>query len=805
MDIAAIFLKILNMSFVGAVIVSIVLWVRLLYRMLPKKYLCILWCIVLIRLLCPFTFPTLGIGNPIQEPIPSNIMEVQQPYIASEIEVIDNTVNYVLEQNFTPNKDQFKESMSPIQLAMTIGAFVWIVGIAVMLIYTAWKLFHFYKWVNEAIPDKELGNRIYRCAVETPVVTGVFKPRIYLPYALQEPQLTHVLAHEKMHIRRKDHWLKFLFYIAVIVHWFNPFVWIAYRLLERDMEMACDEAVLEKLGAEEKMKYCESLLELASSKNHFVGNPVAFGESDVKKRIKNLLNYEKPVVWLSVIAVVVIICTAVRCLNGPQEGEINKTSTVAEMTGVEYPLTKEAVEDVLSQVDLPCVVSEEEYNSEIRTSLDLRDEEGRMIAGIASNGVGNDRFLGITLIGYLHAAEASVYLPEDKWEELIHFATLLYGFEDKNVVYNDFIENFEEESIVMELEYTAEPYSEYVKQYEWLKSYGNINCQIKVQETKDGIREINSIAFYNVAAYSTANSEMACRNFFYYMFTSNAGRYKAYEEATGGKYDPLNRDEAFLESEYSGIYLNQYKDRVTENCLENMEGLGYFTLVDYLAAKADAQVQVLNASLTEADETKEERTHKLYYYTVTLGCEKDDQVKEFDVSGQIGVQLMVNGWKVYDFLLGDAEALSIYVTGESVYRDSPAIPMEIDAPNINISLDSSGTYVVHIEDEGYGPKMPVYMDVSFALDEKGNILQDSEDVEYGTGTDAKYGSVSVYLNDESQNTKFVWLTIHNVEIYSDRGEFLMNAEFEYELMFRFDTQTLRIFDLEKNGDNIVNF
>ena len=141
MNLADIFLKILNMSFTGAVVAVIILWVRLLYRMLPKKYLCILWCVVLLRLLCPFTFPEMGIGQPIQEPIPSNIMETAEPYIASEIEVIDNTVNNVLKENFTPSAEQqFKQSMSPLQQAMTIGAFAWIAGIVVMLTFTVCKL-----------------------------------------------------------------------------------------------------------------------------------------------------------------------------------------------------------------------------------------------------------------------------------------------------------------------------------------------------------------------------------------------------------------------------------------------------------------------------------------------------------------------------------------------------------------------------------------------------------------------------------------------------------------------------------------
>ena len=338
-----IFVKLLNMSFAGTVAAVMIMWLRFLYHVLPKKYLCILWCVVLIRLLCPFTFPELGIGRPIQEPIPSNIMEVSEPYIASEIEVIDHAVNHVLEQRFIPEAGA---SVNPMQIAMTVGTYVWIAGMIGMLIFTTWKLFRFCMIVREGIPDKKLEKRVFRCGVSTPVLTGVIKPRIYLPFSLTEPQLSHVLIHENMHIKRKDHIVKLLFYIALIVHWFNPFVWISYRLLERDMEMACDEAVLERLGTDEKKNYCESLLNLADSKNHFVGNPVAFGESDVKARIKNVLNYRKPHFGISAIAIIILIYAALSCLTGPKESNI-------EMNDVEYPLTKEVVDEAFAQVDLP--------------------------------------------------------------------------------------------------------------------------------------------------------------------------------------------------------------------------------------------------------------------------------------------------------------------------------------------------------------------------------------------------------------------------------------------------------------------
>lgn len=563
-------------------------------------------------------------------------MEISEPYIASEIEVVDNAVNSVLEKNFTPDAG---DSANPLQIIIPIGAFLWCAGMIVMLTFTMWRLFRFHKWVTEAVPDCDLGKGIYRCMLETPVVAGIVKPRIYLPFWLQEPQLSHVLTHEKMHIKRKDYLLKLLFYIAVIIHWFNPFVWISYRLLERDMEMACDEAVLKKFGRGEKTNYCESLLNLADSKNHFIGNPVAFGESDVKVRIKNVLNYQKPRFWLSMVAVVILIITALNCLNGPKDGKEYAVSMVTEMNSVDYPLTKEAVEEAFAQVDLPGVISEEEYDSAIRTSIDIRDEENRLIAGIASNGDGDKRFLGMTLIPYLHSGAATVCLPEEKWEDIVCFATLLYGFEDKSMVYNDFIENYEGESIHTEYQRDEEPY--YKHRYEWLKSYGNVSCKIEVCVATDGTREIQTIGFYNSPEYSARNSEMAAKNFMYNLFTSIPGRYEAY-----------------LESGDNFPYLNRFADRATEKCLQHMEDKGYYTLIDEYADQAGVQIRFVNAVLS--DVVNGDKDIADYLYTATLTQEKEGEIDEFTVEGEICVVNMLNGWKVDSFQINDTEAIVLW-------------------------------------------------------------------------------------------------------------------------------------------------
>ena len=730
-----IFVKLLNMSFAGTVAAVMIMWLRFLYHVLPKKYLCILWCVVLIRLLCPFTFPELGIGRPIQEPIPSNIMEVSEPYIASEIEVIDHAVNHVLEQSFIPEAGA---SVNPMQIAMTVGAYVWIAGMIGMLIFTTWKLFRFCMIVREGIPDKTLEKRVFRCGVSAPVVTGVIKPRIYLPFSLTEPQLSHVLIHENMHIKRKDHIVKLLFYIALIVHWFNPFVWISYRLLERDMEMACDEAVLEKLGTDEKKNYCESLLNLADSKNHFVGNPVAFGESDVKARIKNVLNYRKPHFGISAIAIIILLYAALSCLTGPKEANI-------EMNDVEYPLTKEVVDEAFAQVDLPGIVSEETYDSEIRTSLTIRDEEERLVASVASNGDGDKRFLGITWIGYLRAGAASVYLPEEKWEDMIGFATLLAGFEDKSIIYKDFIESYEYQSIVTEYQYDEEPYT--AKSFEWLKFYGDLTCQIEVGVATDGTKEISSISFFNTPEYSTINSEMAAKAFLNYLFLSIPERYEKYVEATGGKYDLANIDEKFLESEYSAAYLTHYKGRVTDDCLQMMEKQGYFTLIDYLASKANSQVRFYNATFTQGDDVNGDKDVECFRYTATVSNEKDGKIENFNVTGTISVANMLNGWNVMEFMIDDLETLDRYIIGYRTGDESKMVYVKItDSLYYSTDKDVSDEVIESIDENAIDS--PYIGTIQSIVD---STIQPKEDLQANFGkTGAEvvfYGSgIAVYMD-----------------------------------------------------------
>ena len=343
--------------------------------------------------------------------------------------------------------------------------------------------------------------------------------------------------------------------------------------------------------------------------------------------------------WCNVL--ITLLCMLVLCSCGKS----NVTEEVI-INPSQYPLTKEIVDEAFKKVDLPGIVSEERYDSAVRTSINIRDEENRLIAGIASNGDGEKRGLFVTLVPYLRSGAASITLPEEKWEELIEFTALLYGFTDETIVYNDFIKHYEENAIYTEHQHDQEPY--YKEQYEWIKSYGDVTCQIKAAVATDGTKDIHGISFFNTSEYSTIISELTAKNFLYNQFTSSSGRYENY-----------------LQSEDDAMYLNRYADKVTENCIQNMSNAGYFTMVDSYAYKANSQVQFINAVLTESEETKEDKNTCKYLYTATLNCEKDGEIKEFTVQGSISVANYLNGWMVYDFLLSDKATLEKNITGEN--------------------------------------------------------------------------------------------------------------------------------------------
>lgn len=311
------FLKLLNMSITASWLILAVLCIRLLFRKIPKWVTCLLWGVVAIRLIFPFSIESQFSLQPSAEPIKSStIVEGDVvpfvPSIDSNLGIVESTVNPVLAETFAY---QESESVAPLQIFTGIAGSVWLCGMLALLIFAAASMIRLRLSVREAVLYKE---NIYICdAVKSPFILGVIKPRIYLSSALNEEEMDYIIAHEKAHLRRKDNLWKPFGYLLLCIYWFNPLCWIAYIMLCKDIELACDEKVIKDMSFGDKKEYSRVLLSCASQRRLVLVCPLTFGEVGVKERVKSVLNYKRPAFWVTVIAVVVCVIVAICFLTNP--------------------------------------------------------------------------------------------------------------------------------------------------------------------------------------------------------------------------------------------------------------------------------------------------------------------------------------------------------------------------------------------------------------------------------------------------------------------------------------------------------
>ena len=323
------FLKVVNMSISASWIVLAVLLLRLLLKKAPKWISVLLWGIVAVRLICPFSIESVMSLIPSAETINPEIMVDNAPVIDSDFPVIDGIENPVIDgienpminstdtpvdrDPVTPVPDT--TPTNPVQTAIPVLSAVWLVGIAGMLAYTVISYFRVKGKIGTAI---RLRDNIFQSErVVSPFVLGLIKPKIYLSFHTNGQDMEYVIAHENAHIRRKDHWWKPIGFFILTLHWFNPLLWLGYVLLCRDIELACDEKVIKELDFQQKADYSQALLNCSVNRRIIAACPLAFGEIGVKERVKSVLNYKKPAFWIIVVAIVASIVTAICFLTDP--------------------------------------------------------------------------------------------------------------------------------------------------------------------------------------------------------------------------------------------------------------------------------------------------------------------------------------------------------------------------------------------------------------------------------------------------------------------------------------------------------
>ena len=311
---AAVFLKLLNLSISASWLVLAVLVLRLVSKRSPKWMNVLLWGMVALRLMLPFSIESALSLIPSAETLSPEVVRFDPaPTITSGVEFIDNAVNPSLSESFAAAP---LASVNPLYVWTYLAGWVWLIGLGAMLLYALVSYLRLRRRVSVSLCVRE---NIYLCdAISSPFILGVVKPRIYLPSGLDEVQRQNVLSHERAHLARRDHWWKPLGFALLAVYWFNPVLWLAYALLCRDIELACDERVIRTMDESAVKTYSTVLLACSMPRKAVITCPLAFGEVGVKERVRNALRYKKPAFWVIAASVAVCVVVAVCFLTNPR-------------------------------------------------------------------------------------------------------------------------------------------------------------------------------------------------------------------------------------------------------------------------------------------------------------------------------------------------------------------------------------------------------------------------------------------------------------------------------------------------------
>ena len=341
------FLKIINMSISASWLIFAVLILRLALKKAPKWVNVLLWGIVAIRLICPFSFESALSLIPSAETFPKKIISGPSFDVQSGITPVDNRINDYLGDRYFEGVTVPANNGNTI---MTILTIVWTIGILLLVAYTVISYWRLHREIDTAVRYKD--NIFQSENVSSPFVLGLIKPRIYLPFKLDGQDMEHVVAHEQAHIRRKDHWWKPLGFLLLTIHWFNPLMWLAYVLLCRDIELACDEKVIKGLSNEQRADYTQALVACSVNRRMIAACPLAFGEVGVKERVKSVMNYKKPAFWVIIIAVIICVGVAACFLTNPKQDRYTLRIVVPAGSQEEFVYTEEEVSTVRNSIKI---------------------------------------------------------------------------------------------------------------------------------------------------------------------------------------------------------------------------------------------------------------------------------------------------------------------------------------------------------------------------------------------------------------------------------------------------------------------
>lgn len=321
----SIFVKLLNMSIAAGILAVVVMALRVVLKKVPRKYICVLWAFVALRLICPFGINSaLSVYNafPVETDSTGQLQYFQYNGKSEKSKLVFETPALAF--------DDMSEESTTVQahtsdLYLTGIVYIWLIGASIMLIYAGVSYLQLRKRTSASIL---FGANVYVCdEIASPFILGFIRPHIFLPDGLDEKTKISVIAHEQAHLKRRDHWWKPLGYFLLSLHWFNPVLWMSYIFLCRDIETACDEKVVDGMDKESVVEYTMAMLVCASQRRSITACPIAFGETNVKGRVKNVLNYKKPALWVILIAIAACVAVAVCFLTDPKKVEPAITET----------------------------------------------------------------------------------------------------------------------------------------------------------------------------------------------------------------------------------------------------------------------------------------------------------------------------------------------------------------------------------------------------------------------------------------------------------------------------------------------
>jgi|GEM_PF-4589733 len=437
------FMQILDMTKTASIVIAVVFVARLLLKKAPKWISYALWGVVLLRLLCPFSLEAPVSAVPRMESVSESYTLADDPIsVVGAAEAATQAVGDALNGGLgvqhirTTEKEENGGDVYVTSLWWEVwvlfGQYVWLFGIAVMLIYSAVSYIRLRRRLVGAVP---LRDNIYLAdRIASPFVMGIILPKIYLPSALSEREQEYIILHEQRHIRRLDHVVKVLAFAALCLHWFNPLVWLAFILAGKDMEMSCDESVIKTLGSEIRADYSASLLSLATGRRLIAGTPLAFGEGDTRGRIKNLAKWKKPVIWVVIIVAIICAALAVCLLTDPvDKGDILRS--VEREHDIVRPGLEAAYEMELGdEVKSGTVVAEIWTNGECRQSIPVTftdaDAELNISMHLRKEG---EKYSGVEIEvnPSPDAGSLITYFPIPEYYEYLGWSTTAYKVKDE--------------------------------------------------------------------------------------------------------------------------------------------------------------------------------------------------------------------------------------------------------------------------------------------------------------------------------------------------------------------------------------